>query len=104
VTVGDENGTIRRFRLQTTRQTETPDVASSEADYTIELVPSLTTLLLPDKEAATLTAAGRLVSSSPEFESAVVYLIETDDGRYEMLTPKQFNARVASTTLRNSVP
>ncbi|MGZ0171887.1 MAG: hypothetical protein ACKVHE_20275 [Planctomycetales bacterium] len=47
---------------------------------------------------------GRLVSSSPELESAVVYLIETQDGRYEMLTPKQFGERVSEAGIARDLP
>lgn len=104
VTFADENGSIRRFRLNPVAETlNAPDTAPAEQQL-IELAPALTTLLLPNKGAATLTPAGRVVSPSPKFEAAVVYLVETNDGRYEMLTPEQFRARVANARIRRGLP
>lgn len=96
ITLPDVNGSIRRFRISTVDQSRAMAESKNLRARSVELTPAATTLLLPDGEVATMKPSGQLMSSSPEFDAAVVYLVETDDGRYAMLSPKQFRSRMTA--------
>lgn len=52
-------------------------------------------VLLPDEQTVTLTAAGQIVNGDREaVNKYLVYYIENDDGRIEVLTPTEFETRI----------
>lgn len=91
ITLADENGTLRRFRVE-----QTADKVVEEAKP-FRLVPESSTLFLPGRQTITLEPDGKIPELPDEESSHLVYLMEKEDGRYEMLTQQQFRKRLART-------
>ena len=62
-------------------------------DDGFDLRPGRLTMILPQGRSVTLSATGRVESSSGDWSSDVVYLVERPNLSYEMLSPSEFAAR-----------
>ena len=93
ISLADENALIRRFRVEFAKRPTAPQTGLQAKTESIELLPDLTTLLLPNGGTVTFSVGGQVLSATPEFESAMVYLVEADDGSFDMLTPQEFRRR-----------
>lgn len=91
ITLADENGTLRRFRVEQTGKQD-------EDAKPFRLVPESSTLFLPGRQTITLKPDGTIPELPDEESSHLVYLIEKEDGRYEMLSQQQFRKRLAQTS------
>ena len=97
ISLADENAVIRRFRVESTQRPNTALAGLQVEAESIEVLPDLTTLLLPNGGTVTFSVGGQVMSASPEFEAAMVYLVEADDGSFDMLTPQEFRRRAGDT-------
>ena len=91
ITLADENGTLRRLRVEQSADKEDEDAKP------FRLVPESSTLFLPGRQTITLEPDGMIPELPDEESSHLVYLIEKEDGRYEMLSQQQFRERLAET-------
>jgi hypothetical protein len=52
--------------------------------------------LLGKDQSASFTAAGQTIHADPEAENELVYLVEGDDGRIDLVPPSEFAKRISS--------
>jgi len=68
------------------------------------LEPHWLAVCVTDEASVTFTGAGQIIDGAPEIvERELIYLVETDDGRLEVLKPSEFQKRIGESIRYQSV-